>query len=133
MGMPPAKLGLVYPYQGYRRFLTVLGFARTLEIFLTGRTYDSQSCLKMGLVNYVVDDADFETYTYDLAGELVDNAPLSLQGTKSALYKIAEYPRLKKDNEDALRALFIQSLQSEDMKEGKRAFLEKRNPHFKGR
>ena len=133
MGMPPAKLGLVYPYQGYRRFLTVLGFARTLEIFLTGRTYDSQSCLNMGLVNYVVDDADIEAFTYDLAGELVDNAPLSLRGTKSTLYKIAEYPILKRDDEDALRALFIQSLQSEDMEEGKRAFMEKRKPHFKGR
>lgn len=133
MGMPPAKLGLVYPYQGYRRFLTVLGFARTLEIFLTGRSYDSQSCLTMGLVNYVVDDADIEEFTYDLAGDLADNAPLSLRGTKSALYKIAEYPILKRDDEDALRALFIQSLQSEDIKEGKRAFMEKRKPHFKGR
>jgi enoyl-CoA hydratase/carnithine racemase len=133
MGMPPAKLGLVYPYQGYRRFLTVLGFARTLEIFLTGRTYDSRSCLKMGLVNHVVDDADLESFTYEIAGELVDNAPLSLQGTKSALYKIAEYPILERNDEDALRALFIHSLQSEDMKEGKRAFLEKRTPHFKGR
>lgn len=133
MGMPPAKLGLVYPYQGYRRFLTVLGFARTLEIFLTGRTYDSRSCLKMGLVNHVVDDADLESFTYDLAGELAENAPLSLQGTKSALYKIAEYPILERGDEDALRALFIHSLQSEDMKEGKRAFLEKRTPHFTGR
>jgi len=133
MGMPPAKLGLVYPYQGYRRFLTVLGFARTLEIFLTGRSYDSKSCLTMGLVNYVVDDADIEAFTYDLARELADNSPLSLRGTKSVLYKIAEYPILKRDDEDALRALFIQSLQSEDVEEGKRAFMEKRTPHFKGR
>ena len=133
MGMPPAKLGLVYPYQGYRRFLTVLGFARTLEIFLTGRSYDSQSCLTMGLVNYVVDDADIEAFTYDLARELADNAPLSLRGTKSALYKIAEYPILKRDDEDALIELFIQSLKSEDIEEGKSAFMEKRTPHFKGR
>jgi len=133
MGMPPAKLGLVYPYQGYRRFLTVLGFARTLEIFLTGRTYDSRSCLKMGLVNHVIDDTDFESFTYALAGELVENAPLSLQGTKSALYKIAEYPILEREDEDALRVLFIQCLRSKDLNEGKRAFLEKRKPHFKGR
>jgi len=133
MGMPPAKLGLVYPYQGYRRFLTVLGFARTLEIFLTGRTYDSESCLKMGLVNHVIEDADLELFTFDLAEELADNAPLSLQGTKSILYKIAEYPVLERDDEDALRALFIQSLRSEDLKEGKRAFQEKRTPRFNGR
>ncbi|MBW2034884.1 MAG: enoyl-CoA hydratase/isomerase family protein [Deltaproteobacteria bacterium] len=133
MGMPPARLGLVYPYQGYRRFLTVLGFARTLEIFLTGHSYDSQSCLSMGLVNHVVDDADIEPLTYELAGDLVKNSPLSLRGTKSARYKIAEYPVLKRDDENALRELFIQSLQSEDIEEGKRAFMEKRTPRFKGR
>jgi enoyl-CoA hydratase/carnithine racemase len=133
MGMPPARLGLVYPYQGYRRFLTVLGFARTLEIFLTGRSYDSQSCLTMGLVNHVIDDTDIESFTYELAGDLANNSPLSLRGTKSALYKIAEYPILERDDEDALRELFIQSLQSEDIKEGKKAFMEKRKPHFKGK
>ena len=49
MGMPPAKLGIVYPPAGFRRFLNVLGFAKTLEMFLTGRRYDSRSCLSMGL------------------------------------------------------------------------------------
>ena len=133
MGMPPAKIGLVYPYSGYRRFLTVLGFSRTLEIFLTGRTYDSQSCLQMGLVNHVVDDGTLEDFTYDLAREITENAPLSLQGTKFTLYKIAENPILKKKDEEEIRSLFIRSLQSEDMSEGQWAFFEKRKPRFKGR
>ncbi len=133
MGMPPAKIGLIYPYPGYRRFLTVLGFSRTLEIFLTGRQYDSQSCLRMGLVNYVVEDDDLEKFTYELTAEIAENAPLSLKGTKQALYKIAEYPVLEKKEETRLHAMFIQSLQTEDMEEGKRAFLEKRKPQFKGR
>jgi len=133
MGMTPAKLGLVYPYPGYRRFLTVLGFNRTLEIFLTGRKYDTESCLRMGLVNYVVEEEHLESFTYELAREIAENAPLSLQGTKYALYKIAEYPHLEKKEEEELRSLFIKSLQSEDMEEGKRAFIEKRKPRFKGR
>ena len=133
MGMPPAKIGLVYPYPGYRRFLTVLGFSRTLEIFLTGRTYDSRNCLQVGLVNHVVDDKRLEAFTYDLAKEIAENAPLSLQGTKFTLYKIAENPILKKRDEEEIRSLFIKSLQSEDMSEGQWAFYEKRKPRFKGR
>ncbi len=133
MGMTPAKIGLVYPYPGYRRFLTVLGFSRTLEIFLTGRKYDSQSCLQMGLVNHVVDDGALEAFTYDLAREIAENAPLSLQGTKFTLNKIAEYPILEKGDEEEIRSLFIRSLQSEDMAEGQWAFFEKRKPRFKGR
>jgi enoyl-CoA hydratase/carnithine racemase len=133
MGMPPAKIGLVYPYSGYRRFFTVLGFSRTLEIFLTGRKYDSKSCLQMGLVNHVVDDGTLEDFTYNLAREITENAPLSLQGTKFTLYKIAENPILEKKDEDEIRSLFIKSLQSEDMSEGQWAFFEKIKPRFKGR
>ena len=133
MGMPPAKLGLVYPYPGYRRFLTALGFSRTLEIFLTGRRYDSQSCLNMGMVNYVVENNKLEAFTYELAREIAENAPLSLRGTKFALYKIGEHPILSREEEEEISSLFVQSLQSEDMEEGKRAFMEKRKPRFKGR
>jgi len=133
MGMPPARLGLVYPYPGYRRFLTVLGFSRTLEVFLTGRQYDSENCLIMGLVNHVVEDSALEAFTYDLAKEITENSPISLRGTKFALYKIADYPVLNKAEEEVIRSLFTRSLQSEDMEEGKRAFIEKRKPRFKGR
>ncbi len=133
MGVPPAKLGIVYPYDGYRRFLRVLGFAATLEIFLTGRRYDSSECLRRGMVNYVVEDDQLESFTYDLAREMAENAPLSMRGTKLALYKIADYPELRPEDEEMIRALFTQSLQSEDLKEGKKAFREKRKPRFTGR
>jgi enoyl-CoA hydratase/carnithine racemase len=133
MGMPPAKLGLVYPYQGFRRFLTVIGFARTLEIFLTGRTYDSQGCFAMGLVNHVVEDDHLEHFTYELAWELAENAPLSLRGTKRALYRMAENPVLGREEEEALQSLFVQSLKSQDHQEAKQAFMEKRRPCFQGK
>ncbi|MEJ2724876.1 MAG: enoyl-CoA hydratase/isomerase family protein [Deltaproteobacteria bacterium] len=132
MGMPPAKLGLVYPYMGYRRFMRVLGLSRTLEIFLTARHYDAQTCLRMGLVNHVVRARELESYTYAMAAEIVDNAPLSLWGTKSALYKIAEHPILEKEEEE-IQSLFIQSLKSKDAEEARQAFQEKRKPRFKGK
>ena len=87
----------------------------------------------MGLVNHVVDDGTLEDFTYNLAREITENAPLSLQGTKFTLYKIAENPILEKKDEDEIRSLFIKSLQSEDMSEGQWAFFEKRKPRFKGR
>lgn len=133
MGMPPAKLGLVYPHTGYKRFLRVLGFPCAMEIFLTGRQYDSQSCLSKGLVNYVIEDDQLEVFTYDLARELSENAPLSLKGTKYALYKLSRGTELSKEEEEELSSLFTQSLNSEDVIEGKQAFQEKRKPKFKGR
>jgi len=133
MGMPPARLGLVYPYEGLRRFLRVLGFSRTLEVFLTARRYDSDSCLRIGLLNEVVADGELEDHTLKLAHDMAGNAPLSLRGTKSALYRITDYPALSEEDEEAIRALFVRSLQSEDMAEAQRAFMEKRSPRFKGR
>ena len=133
MGMPPAKLGIVYPPSGFRRFLNVLGFAKTLEIFLTGRQYDSRSCLSMGLLSELVDPEVLETVTDHMAKEISENAPLALRGTKQALYKIAENPVLNRTEESKLATLFAESLASEDLQEGRRAFMEKRKPHFTGR
>lgn len=133
MGMPPARLGLVYPCEGLRRFLRVLGFSRTMELFLTARRYDSTSCLRFGLVNEVVEDNDLEAHTNGLAEEIAGHAPLSLKGMKSALYRITDQPLLPEEAEEEIRSLFIRSLQSEDLAEAKQAFLEKRRPRFKGK
>ena len=133
MGMPPAKLGIVYPPAGFRRFLMVLGFAKTLEMFLTGRRYDSHDCLRMGLLNELVEPDVLKSVTYDLAAKIAENAPIALRGTKKALYKIAEKSLFSKQDEPELARLFEESLRSEDLKEGKLAFKEKRKPHFTGR
>jgi enoyl-CoA hydratase len=132
MGMPPAKLGLVYPYMGYRRFMRVLGFSTTLEIFLTARHYDAETCLRMGLVNHVVPEKKLEPFTQAMTEEITENAPLSLQGTKFALYTIAEHPILGEAEKD-IQNLFIQSLKTRDVQEAKQAFQEKRKPRFEGK
>lgn len=132
MGMPPARLGLVYPYPGYRRFLRVLGFARTLEIFLTAGVYKSHECLQMGLVNHVVPDEDLEPFTRRFAAGMARNAPLSLKGTKRVLMAVAGSSPLAAAEERELHALFHDSLNSRDAAEGIAAFTEKRPPVFTG-
>lgn len=133
MGMPPAKLGLVYPYPGYRRFLAVLGLARTLELFLTADIFESRACLQMGLVHHVLPDGEFESFTYDLARRIARNAPFSLQGTKRVLRTIAGSTALGGAEERALQALFHASLKRRDIAEGIAAFAEKRTPVFTGK
>jgi enoyl-CoA hydratase/carnithine racemase len=133
MGVPAAKLGVVYRPGGLRLFLTVIGFSRTLEILLTGRSYDSESCLRMGLVNHVVPMGGLETFTYGMAREIAENAPLSIKGTKFAMNQIVKYPLLPKELEDTLSSLRREAFQSEDIEEGKRALREKRKPRFIGR
>jgi len=133
MGMPPVKLGMVYPYPGFRRFMRVLGFRTALEIFLTARTYDSRNCLRRGLIHEVVEARQVTSYTSDLAETMAGHAPLALKGTKQALYTLAESVSLPTEKEETLQELFINSLKSHDLKEAKQAFKEKRAPRFTGR
>jgi len=132
MGVPSAKLGLVYPHQRLRRFYRTLGPSRCAEILFTGRSYRADDCLTMGLVNHIVDDGVLEEFTYSMAGEIAANAPLAITGTKRALAVIGTYPRLEKGDEDDLNALFLKSLASADIKEARAAFFERRKPRFKG-
>jgi len=133
MGMPPAKVGLVYRYDGFKRFVTVLGYTRTLELFLTARSYDSAKCLEVGIVNHVVQGDELGSFTYELAHEMTALAPLSLRHSKFILNKICEYPVISKEDLDRFAALQMQGFMSDDHEEGKQAFIEKRKPQFKGR
>jgi enoyl-CoA hydratase len=132
MGIPTSRMGLISSHRGFRRFLNVLGYSTALEIFLTGRTYDSQECLTMGLVNHLVDHDQLETYTYKLADEITRCAPLSLSGSKYILSRIAENPVPSAEDIETFRSLRIQASASDDHEEAKKAFKEKRKPVFKG-
>src|SRR5437588_161255 len=85
LGMPPAKLGLVYSHTGLRRFLDAIGAARTRELFLLGRYVDAPVALSWGLVNRVASSAELEATTLELAAELAGNAPLSPAGNKPVI------------------------------------------------
>ncbi len=133
IGMQNAKRGLVPSLDELSLFIRIIGFSRTLEIFQTGRTYDSQQCLEMNLVNYVVDNDKLKSFTYDLAKELSENAPLALRGTKIILNEIRYYPILPEEIVNKAQSLRVAANNSEDKEESIRAFREKRKPRFKGR
>ncbi|MFH1487770.1 MAG: enoyl-CoA hydratase-related protein [Pseudomonadota bacterium] len=133
MGIPTSKMGLISDVRTFRRFHTVLGYSTALELFLTGRFYDSQESLQMGLVNHVVESENLESFTYDLAREISECAPLSLRGSKSILTKIAADPNPSPEDLETFHTLRIRTFQSEDHEEAKQAFKEKRKPRFKGR
>jgi enoyl-CoA hydratase/carnithine racemase len=134
LGMPPAKLGLVYSHTGLRRFLEAIGAPRTRELFLTARNVDARTALEWGLVNQVVGASDLEGAALDLAQDLAANAPLSVRGNKRAIRELlAADGRLDPEVERELIELREASFRSEDMREGVRAFGQKRPARWKGR
>ena len=134
LGMPPAKLGLIYSHTGLRKFIEVCGVANTAELFYVGRNVDSERALQMGLVNHVVDPEELEQRALDLAAEIAANAPLSLSGNKRIIGALRERPgRLPEALERELIDLRESCFRSEDFREGVRAFGEKRRPEWKGR
>jgi enoyl-CoA hydratase/carnithine racemase len=134
LGMPPAKLGLVYSHTGLRRFLDAIGAARTRELFLLGRYVDAPTALAWGLVNRVAGEHELDAVTLELAGELAANAPLSQLGNKRVIAELLRAEgRLDPHIEEELIELRRASFASEDMREGMRAFAEKRAPRWRGR
>jgi len=134
LGMPPGKLGLVYSHTGLRRFLQAIGAPRTRELFLTARNIDARTALQWGLVNEVVGAGQLEEAAMDLAEDLAANAPLSVRGNKRVIRELlAADGDLDADIERELVELRRASFQSEDLREGVRAFRQKRPARWKGR
>jgi enoyl-CoA hydratase/carnithine racemase len=133
LGMPPAKLGLIYGHTGLEKFIDVVGVARTKELFLTGRNLSAPRAMAIGLVHDTVRDDELADTALGLASEVAANAPLSLRGNKRAIETINSYARLTPDQERELIELRRSCFGSEDFREGIRAFAEKRKPEWRGR
>jgi len=134
LGMPPAKLGLVYSHTGLQRFIEVIGAPRTREMFLVGRRIDAETAERWGLVNQVFAPEGLEAEALALAAETAGNAPLALQGNKRVIAKLlAADQALDAEVERELVEIRRACFESEDFSEGVRAFAEKRAPHWRNR
>jgi enoyl-CoA hydratase/carnithine racemase len=134
LGMPPAKLGLVYSHTGLRRFLHAIGEPRTRQLFLLGRNVTAREAQVWGLVHEVAGAEDLEGFALDWAAELVANAPLSVRGNKRVLRALlAAEASLEPAVEAELIALRKACFASDDLAEGVKAFAEKRPARWQGR
>jgi enoyl-CoA hydratase/carnithine racemase len=134
LGMPPAKLGLVYSHTGLRRFIDAIGAARTRELFLLGSYIDAPTALAWGLINRLAEAEQLEALALETAVELAGNAPLSQAGNKRVIAALLDAEsELPADVEAELIELRRASFASEDMREGMRAFAERRPARWRGR
>jgi enoyl-CoA hydratase len=130
-GIPAAKLGLAYNIEGHKRLVETVGHARAREIMFLGRRYSADEGLAMGLVNEVFPDSDLERNTGVIISQLCENAPLAIANSKTI---IEEYVKSSGAPDSASMAAAIERCaKSGDSQEGRRAFMEKRKPAFKGK
>lgn len=134
LGMPPAKLGLVYSHTGIKKFIDAIGAPRTRELFFLAGRIDAETAHLWGLVSAVVAPERLTDEALSLAREIAGNAPLSQRGNKRVIAALlAAQGALAPDVERELMRLRRDSLSSEDFREGVRAFADKRPPRWKGR
>src|SRR5437762_3867491 len=131
LGQPEVSLGLIPGYAGTQRLSRLVGKSKAMEMCLTGLPISADEALRIGLVNRVVPAAALMDDARKLAAQLAGNAPIAMRYIISAINKGLEMPFAEASQYEA--TLFGLLASTEDMKEGTRAFLEKRKPHFHGR
>ncbi|HZP47563.1 MAG TPA: enoyl-CoA hydratase-related protein [Vicinamibacterales bacterium] len=131
LGQPEINLGLIPGYAGTQRLSRLVGRGRAMELILTGAPITADEALRIGLVNRVVPAAELMTAVRALAAQLAASAPIAMKYIINAVNKGAEMPFAEACQYEA--TLFGLVASTDDMREGTRAFLDKRKPEFKGR
>lgn len=128
-GIPAAKMGLGYRASSMKNLVDIVGAAYAREIMITARQFSPEEALRMGLVHKVVPIADLETTTRDYCDMIAANAPLTMRAAKRIIREVsaAQY------DTESCAAWVKECFDSEDYREGRRAFMEKRKPVFRGR
>jgi enoyl-CoA hydratase/carnithine racemase len=130
-GQPEITLGIIPGGGGTQRLTRAIGKQRAMEYVLTGRRWDARTAERWGLVNKVVSGDDWLTEAVELARTIAQRPPLAVRLGKRAVLEAQETPL--EEGLRAERALFEEAMATEDRVEGMTAFLEKREPRFKGR
>ncbi len=130
-GIPAARLSIIYGLDAVHQLVTLVGPAYAKDILYSARAIEAAEALAIGLIQRLLPAAELEASTYDYLRTVAANAPLSIRGTKAQVRAIFE--GITEAHREQLKAMGIETFNSEDYKEGTRAFLEKRKPIFKGR
>ncbi len=129
--VPAARLGLGYQTGGLEMLRDLVGPSAAKEIFFTARRYDAREAKDLGLVNEVFPKAELEKAVRERALAIAENAPLTIRSVKLQIRELARAPGHR--DHDAMQSSIRACFESDDYKEGVRAFLEKRSPRFRGR
>jgi enoyl-CoA hydratase len=130
-GIPAAKLGIAYGYDGLRHLVSLVGPSWARLIMYTGMRIESAEALRIGLVDRVLPDGEVWNATMEVARTISGNAPLAIAAAKITIAQVLKDP--DKRDMDAVKAIGMACMDSEDFKEGRTAFMEKRRPRFKGK
>lgn len=130
-GQPEINIGIIPGAGGTQRLSAVVGKYRAMELMLTGRFMNAQEAQAVGLVTRVVSSESCLAEAIVLAKEIAKRPPLAVRAAKEAVLRVCETPLA--DGLDYEQKLFYMLFDSEDQKEGMRAFMDKRKPDFKGR
>ena len=130
-GIPAAKLGIAYGYDGLKHLVSLVGPSWARLIMYTGMRIDSAEALRIGLVERVLPGAELWDATMEIARTISGNAPLAIKAAKITIAQVLK-DESKRDME-AIKAVGTACMDSEDFREGRTAFMEKRKPQFKGK
>ncbi|MBN2237166.1 MAG: methylmalonyl-CoA decarboxylase [Bacteroidales bacterium] len=128
-----AKMGVPYNAIGILNFLNRVPINVAKEMFYTAKPISAEKAYTLGILNHLVAAENIETFTYNLALDIAANSPLSISVTKQQLNLLSKARPLDEQSKELIEKLRYIAYTSEDMKEGKRAFMEKRKPTFKGK
>jgi enoyl-CoA hydratase/carnithine racemase len=130
-GIPAARLGIAYGYEGLKHLVSLVGPSWARLLLYTGMRIDSAEAERIGLVDRVVEDAQLWEATFEIARTISGNAPLAIKAAKITIAQVLKDPGQR--DMEAIKAIGTACMDSEDFREGRQAFMEKRKPHFKGR
>ena len=131
MSIPAARLGLGYRFSAIQNLLRAVGAANALDVFLSAERYPAARAKELGLIQYVVPKEELDQTLNSYLAKINANAPLTMAAGKTMIKALSD--RTISLDEQEMKRLVIQCFESDDYKEGKLAFAEKRAPVFKGK